>query len=117
MTKEELAQYGYLRVEIAELEHRLRGLHQLGERRESAELPKLHQTLFERRERCYRELLRLENFFSSIEDSRIRLIFSLRYAENLSWRQVALAIGEQDEQFPRRLHNRFLKSTEQGRCE
>lgn len=117
MTKEELSQYGYLRVEIAELEYRLCNLERLGGKKESAELPKLYRTLFERRERCCRELLRLERFFSSVEDSRIRLILSLRYAENLSWRQVALAIGERDEQFPRRLHNRFLKSTEQRRRE
>jgi hypothetical protein len=44
-----------------------------------------------------------------VEDSEIRMILTLRYTQNLSWQKVAFAIGEYDEQYPRRKHNTFLK--------
>ena len=39
----------------------------------------------------------------------MRLILSLRYINGLSWQQVAFSIGEYDESYPRKKHNKFLK--------
>ena len=55
------------------------------------------------------ELGRLYAFIDDIPNARLRLIFSLRYLDGLTWQQVAFKIGEYDEQIPRRLHNQALK--------
>ena len=51
----------------------------------------------------------IENFISSIEDSRMRLIIRLRYVNNLHWQEIAFEIGSHDESVPRKLHNRFFR--------
>jgi hypothetical protein len=48
-------------------------------------------------------------FIDQIGDSRMRQIMVGRYVDGMTWKEVAARIGERDEQFPRRLHNRFLK--------
>lgn len=40
-----------------------------------------------------RERIRLEEYIQGIEDSETRLIFSLRYINNLNWKQVARHIN------------------------
>ena len=55
------------------------------------------------------ELGRLYAFIDDISNARLRLIFSLRYLDGLTWQQIAFKIGEYDEQIPRRLHNQALK--------
>ncbi len=55
------------------------------------------------------ELGRLYAFIDDIPNARLRLIFSLRYLDGLTWQQIAFKIGEYDEQIPRRLHNQALK--------
>lgn len=55
------------------------------------------------------ELGRLYAFIDDIPNARLRLIFSLRYLDGLTWQQIAFKIGEYDEQIPRRLHNQTLK--------
>ena len=50
----------------------------------------------------------LHRYIDSIDDSRMRQIMAGRYVDGLSWKEVAARIGERDEQYPRRLHNRFL---------
>ena len=59
--------------------------------------------------KCFYELNRLERFIQSVEDSQMRTILTLRYIKGLSWQRIAYAIGEYDEQYPRRKHNSFLK--------
>lgn len=59
--------------------------------------------------KCMGLLLNMENFISSIDDSQLRMILSLRYINGLSWQQIAFSIGEHDEQYPRRLNNAFFK--------
>lgn len=54
------------------------------------------------------EYNRLNRYIASVEDAQMRMILSLRYVNGLSWQQVAFQIGETDEQYPRRKHNRFL---------
>lgn len=63
----------------------------------------------ERRLSCMEELGRLYAFIDDIPDSRLRRIFAFRYIDGLTWLQVAFRIGEHDEQYPRKLHNAYLK--------
>ena len=61
-----------------------------------------------RRTDCMEELGRLYAFIDDLPDSRLRRIFSFRYIDGLTWQQVAFRIGEFDEQYPRKIHNRYL---------
>jgi len=36
------------------------------------------------------------------------VILTYRYISGLTWQQIAFNIGEHDEQYPRRKHNKFL---------
>lgn len=58
------------------------------------------------------EYNRLNRYIAGVEDAQMRMILSLRYVNGLSWQQVAFAIGETDESYPRRKHNDFLKNSE-----
>ena len=51
-------------------------------------------------------------FIQSVEDSQMRIILTLRYVQGFSWQKIAYAIGEHDEQYPRRKHNAFLEKYE-----
>lgn len=59
--------------------------------------------------KCFQELNRIGRFIASVNDSEMRMILNLRYIQGLTWQKVAYAIGEHDEQYPRRKHNTFLK--------
>lgn len=65
-----------------------------------------------RRLACMEELGRLYAFIDDIPDSRLRRIFAFRYIDGLTWLQVAFKINEHDEQYPRRLHNRYIRERE-----
>ena len=58
---------------------------------------------------CYRELLRLNRYIEGVEDRQMRTILALRYIHGLTWQQIAYRIGKQDEQYPRKKHNAFLR--------
>ncbi|GHU91447.1 hypothetical protein FACS1894202_12880 [Clostridia bacterium] len=60
--------------------------------------------------KCFYELNRLNRYINAVEDSQMRMILSLRYINGLTWQQIAVSIGEHDEQYPRRKHNAFLKN-------
>ena len=68
----------------------------------------LRDTLAARRAACMAQLVALHRYIDDIEDSRMRQIMAGRYIDGLSWKEVAARINERDEQYPRRLHNRFL---------
>lgn len=68
----------------------------------------LRDSLAARRASCMTQLVALYRYIDGIEDSRMRQIMAGRYIDGLSWKEVAARIGERDEQYPRRLHNRFL---------
>ncbi len=53
-------------------------------------------------------------FLGEVEDSQMRQILNLRYLEGMSWQRVAFAIGEYDEQYPRKKCRRFWVK-EEGR--
>lgn len=56
------------------------------------------------------ELNKLNRYIDKIENSEIKLIFTLRYINGTSWQRIAFAIGYQDESIPRKKHNKFLKN-------
>jgi hypothetical protein len=58
--------------------------------------------------KCFLEQRRIENFISTISDSQMRIIVSLRYINGFSWQQVAYEIGEFDESYPRKKYKKFL---------
>ena len=74
----------------------------------AAKLADLADRLEARRGRCMDLLGALYDFIDGVEDSRMRQILTYRYVDGESWRCIAGYIGERDEQYPRRLHNRFL---------
>lgn len=72
------------------------------------ELARLRGRLTAKRARCMALIGALYAFIDDIDDSLIRQIMTYRYIDGDTWRQVAARIGERDEQYPRRLHNRYL---------
>lgn len=130
MTKQELSQLYYLNREIEQLKNRIVELECVATSTSSritgmphasgisdkvgkyaAEIVDLKELLDLNLKKCFYELNRLNRYIESIEDSEMRLIMSLRYINGLSWQQVAFSIGEHDEQYPRRKHNKFLKQS------
>lgn len=115
-----LSQLRDMRCEVDELSQRIARL-ELAQRgrilapgpaaRAAAELDDVRSRMDARRLDCMAELGRLYAFIDDIPDSRLRRIFAFRYIDGLSWQQVAFKIGEHDEQYPRRLHNRYVRET------
>ena len=76
----------------------------------AAKIADLRTELADRREECLEELARLYAFIEGIEDSLTRQVMIYRYVDGMTWQKIAAALGEVDEQYPRRLHNRFLRN-------
>lgn len=128
MTKKELSQLYYLKREIKEQQKRLEELETLATActaritgmphgtgindkigKYAARIADLKGLLDLNLKKCFYELNRINRFIESVQDSEMRMILTLRYIQNLSWQKVAFAIGEHDEQYPRRKHNAFLR--------
>ena len=113
------AEVDLLSQRIAELEQgarggRITGLPRCARRGEEnsvrdAKLADLWGRLEDRRERCLDLLGALYAFIDDVDDSMMRQILTYRYIDGDTWQAVAIRIGERDEQYPRRLHNRFLE--------
>lgn len=112
MTLGELSQLKHLKREIALDRQRLRQLEEaalpgaqvmtgmphstgvkdrLGDT--AAAIADLRQQLEAKIERCIREQQKLEAYIESIPDSFIRQIFTCRFVQGMSWRQVAFRLG------------------------
>lgn len=78
--------------------------------RMAAMIADLRTQLDERRRECLDELMRLYGFIEGIEDSLTRQVMIYRYVDGMTWQKIAAELGETDEQYPRRLHNKFLKN-------
>ena len=128
MTKKELSQLYYLKKEIKEQQKRIEELETAASSCTSkitgmpngalvsdrvgiyaAQIADLKALLDLNLKRCFYELNRLERYIQSIEDTEMKLIFSLRYINGMKWKDIAIAINYQDESVPRKRHNRFLK--------
>lgn len=59
----------------------------------TAEIVDLQAIIAARQIQCIHERARLERWISEIPDSLTRLIFQYRFAECMSWQQVAVAVG------------------------
>lgn len=75
----------------------------------AAEIADLRSIIDANIRRCWQEMRRLSRYISTVEDSQMRQILTLRYIECLTWNQVADAIGGGNtEDSVRMAHNRFL---------
>lgn len=119
MTKEELSQLRFLYQEIHFDKSRLREAqrrakdsvftHPENSKRFERQATALQCLLEEKILRCIEERNRLELFIQSINDSLLRQIFVLRYINGYSWTKIAFSLGETDESYVRKKHNRFLQ--------
>jgi len=131
MTKKELSQLYYLNREIEEQQRRLVELeagaisynatitgmpkaHGVSDKiaKYAVEISDLKALLDLNLKKCFYELNRLNRYINNVDDSEMRMILSLRYINGLTWLQIAFSIGETDESYPRRKHNKFLKNSE-----
>lgn len=72
---------------------------------------RLKKKLRRRLEELLEKREELEEFIDKIDDSELRMIFTLRYINGLSWQQIAARMGvEGDGSTQRKKHDRFLKS-------
>lgn len=78
--------------------------------RKEARLIGLNRLLNKRKEKCEDMKLQIEEFISTIPDSRTRRVFQYRYIDNLSWQAIAMRIGKIHESYPRKIHDRYLES-------
>lgn len=76
----------------------------------ASEIAYLTDLVAQNMQRCICELLRLQHFINTIEDSERRIIFRERYIKGRSWLSIAFLVGYTDEQVPRRKHDRFLQA-------
>lgn len=130
MTKKELSQLYHLNREIeqdklrlGELEDaatntavKITGLPQMvgiaDKTALAAEIADIRNIIAAKFQLAMAEFNRLNRYIASVEDSQMRQILTLRYISGLSWRKVAFSMGETDEQYPRKRHNRFLGKSE-----
>ena len=129
MTEKELSQLYYLKKEIKEQQRRLSELEAAATNctakitgipcgkgisdkigNYASQIADLRALLDLNLKKCFYELNRLNRYIDTIEDSEMKLIFSLRYINGMSWQKIAFAINYQDESVPRKRHNRFLKN-------
>jgi len=75
----------------------------------AVELAELQQRMSMRQVACMKELNWLYAFIDDAPDSMMRQILAARYIDGMSWQRVATSLRESDEQYPRRLHNRYLQ--------
>ena len=127
MTKERLSQLSWLKLEIEELTGRIRrienalsgraaridGMSWMGGQKDLVgdlvpQLSDLRDQLAKSREAAMAECTQLQAFIAQIDDSQIRLIFTLRYMDGLSWHQVAWRLGGNTADSVRMVHNRYL---------
>lgn len=72
-------------------------------------LNRLNKTLQDRRTRCIELKLQIEEFISSIPDSRTRRVFQYRYYDGLEWLPISRKFGKYDESYSRKIHERYLE--------
>lgn len=61
--------------------------------RYAEEIADLEAIIAAKQEQCIHERNRLERYINNIDDSRLRMIFKLRFVNGLQWPQVAAHIG------------------------
>ena len=133
LTEEELidrlSQLRFLKIELKQLEQKVRRLEQIVEQRKNLtkkmiddgesweDISRFVEPVFDtylssKRFVCeyMEEYRQLTQFIFSLGDSKIRTILTERYMNGLTWKAIAFSIGEHDEQVPRRIHNQFIQA-------
>lgn len=108
MTRKELSSYYYLSLEIKDIENQIRELkenqiwspiltgmpHGSGVsnpvEKSVERIMKLEKKLEDRRCRAAEQMVKIENYISSIKDPEARLIFSKRYIEFKTWVKISM---------------------------
>ena len=129
MNKELLVQYNDLLKEKIKLEKRIAKLEkqtsmvsdvvQNGYKRHAVifgydlirkkKLDELQMTLKIREAMIIVQQIEIEKYINEIEDSKTRQIFVYRYIDNMDWYQIAMEMGYNNEDAPRKKHDRFLE--------
>ena len=124
-----LVQYCDLKKEILKLENRLEKIRkqspmvsdvvQNGYKRHAvifgydiirdSKLKKLEKILQERYDKLLDMQTEIETYISSIEKSDIRQIFEHRYIDDMSWVQIQMAMGYNNEDTARKKHDKYIE--------
>ena len=72
-------------------------------------LRELNDILIQREAMIIIQQTEIEKYINTIERSDLRQIFVHRYIDNMDWYQVAQAMGYNNEDTPRKRHDRFLE--------
>ena len=75
----------------------------------SSKLNELRSTLKIREAMIIVQQTEIEKYINTIEDSKTRQIFEHRYIDNMDWYQIAQVMGCNNEDAPRKKHDRFLE--------
>src|SRR5574344_729362 len=72
-------------------------------------LRELEVILMDREARIIIRQVEIEKYINTIEESKIRQIFEHRYIENMDWYQIAQIMNYNNEDAPRKMHDRFFE--------
>ena len=78
--------------------------------RDVERLEKLERLYLRKRETYEKELLECQSFIESIDDSFVRQIITLRFADGKQWKRIAFEVGGNTEDSVRKTCERYLKS-------
>lgn len=125
MTKERLYQYRHLIKELKRLEERIERLEARCEGGaiiitdmprggvppdDLVNLVDARMSMERLRGNVLCELVAIQEFISEIPESRVRLIFSYRYVDGMSWGRIETIMPYSERQI-RRIHNKYLKKS------
>lgn len=128
MTKKELKELYYLNREIEEIINKLNNLESSSYINGSkvtglpcgtdindsvgdlaADIADIKQLLELRKKESIIKYNKILRYIDSIDDARLRLIFTYRYINGLSWQQVAVSIGNNTADSVRVSHDNFFR--------
>lgn len=116
ITKQELSNLRWLRLQEVEIERRLRAMERMEteegdaqqEQRHAEALKKMRALLAEKRRACLEEEARLRAYIYAIPDQQVQLICILRFVKGMSWAQVAAEVGGNTEESVKKACYRWL---------
>lgn len=75
-------------------------------------ISRLERILMNRLGKAESQQLEVEEFISSIRESRVRMIFEDRYIHGRSWQSISRRFGSNHESYARNIHDRYLAEME-----
>ncbi len=69
---------------------------------------RLNNILVNRKKKCENLKIEIEEYISSIRDSKVRQIFEMRYFEGMNWKNISNYYGSKHESYSRMIHDRYL---------